>query len=417
MNRNFLKLIPCLLLLAAQLHAQEKKPRVLLMSHPDTVSTTKRDTDITEKGIPQHDMGDLYRQIFHKTPVITDDSVTTKPELSIMPAVGYTLTSGFAVALSGNMAFRTGPHSRISTILASGDYTAKKQFTIPVQTNIWTRNNAFNFVGEYKFFKYPQSTYGLGSSSGLSEENPMDYTFFRFYQIVMHRITDNFYLGGGYIYDNRWNISEEGNLNGKVSDYSLYGKSDKAVSTGFTVNSVFDTRDNSIYPLKGFYAGLQYRDNLTWMGSSRKWSSLIVDLRKFFRFPGNSNNVLGIWSYNWLILNGKPDYLELPSTSWDTNTSTGRGYIQGRFRGAQMIYLEAEYRYQITRDGLLGGVVFVNAESFSAAPGTPLQRFQPAFGPGLRIKLNKTSRTNLAVDYGFGKQGMNGLFIDVGEVF
>lgn len=127
--------------------------------------------------------------------------------------------------------------------------------------------------------------------------------------------------------------------------------------------------------------------------------------------------MLGIWSYNWLILNGKPDYLELPSTSWDTNTSTGRGYIQGRFRGAQMVYLEAEYRYQITRDGLLGGVVFVNAESFSSAPGTPLQRFQPAFGPGLRIKLNKTSRTNLAIDYGFGKQRMNGLFIDVGEVF
>lgn len=416
MNRNLLKLLPCLLLLTVQLYAQDKKPKVLIMSPHDTISTTKRDTALTHNGVPQRDLGDLYRQIFHKEPVITDDSVTTKPEISIMPAVGYTLTSGFAVALSGNMAFRTGPHSRISTILASGDYTAKKQFTIPVQTNIWTKNNSFNFVGEYKFFKYPQSTYGLGSNSSLDEENPMDYTFFRFYQIAMHRVTDKLYIGAGYIFDKRWNISEEGALNGHVSDYTLYGKTEKATSTGLTFNTVFDSRDNSIYPLKGFYAGLQYRNNFTWMGSDVKWSSLIVDMRKFFRFPGNSNNVLALWSYNWLVLNGRPSYLELPSTSWDTNTSSGRGYIQGRFRGAQMVYLEAEYRYRITRDGLLGGVVFVNAESFSAAPGSPLQRFQPAIGPGLRVKLNKTSRTNLAVDYGFGK-GMNGLFIDVGEVF
>jgi hypothetical protein len=82
-----------------------------------------------------------------------------------------------------------------------------------------------------------------------------------------------------------------------------------------------------------------------------------------------------------------------------------------------MLYLESEYRFQITNNGLLGGVVFVNAESLSAAPGTKLQSIQPAFGPGLRIKLNKVSRTNVAIDYGFGLQGSKGLFIDVGEAF
>ncbi|HEY4195133.1 MAG TPA: hypothetical protein VGM63_06340 [Mucilaginibacter sp.] len=95
----------------------------------------------------------------------------------------------------------------------------------------------------------------------------------------------------------------------------------------------------------------------------------------------------------------------------------GRGYIQGRFRGAQMVYAETEYRYRITSDGLLGGVVFFNAESFSAEPGTRLQAVQPAVGPGLRIKLNKVSRTNICVDDGFGRQDSHGLFINVGEIF
>jgi len=396
--------------------AQDKKTKILLMSHTDTVSTTKNDSALLHQGVPQRDMGDVFRALLKKKSVIENDSVTTKPEFSVIPAIGYTLTSGFAGVLSGNMAFRTAPKSRISTILASADYTEKAQFTLPIQTNIWSKSNLFNYVGEYKFFKYPQSTYGLGSGSNIENENPMDYTFVRFYQTVLHKVTNSLYLGAGYIYDNHWYITDEGPVNGAPNDYALYGKTDQVTSTGITLNGIFDNRDNSIFPTRGFYANVQYRNNFRWLGSSIPWSSLIVDLRKFIRV-GDSGNVLGIWSYSWLVLHGRPAYLDLPSTSWDTNTSTGRGYIQGRFRGAQFFYLETEYRYHITKNGLLGGVIFANAQSFSAAPGSALQAIQPSIGPGLRIKLNKISKTNVAIDYGFGRQGSNGLFIDVGEVF
>ncbi len=417
MRSLFYFAIICLLFAAMPLHGQDNKTKILLMSYPDTVSINQKDSDMVTLGVPQKDIGDVFRALFKKKNIVANDSVTSKPELSIIPALGYTLTSGLAIVLSGNMAFRTGPKSRISTILASMDYTQKQQFTLPVQTNIWTKHNTFNFIGEYKFFRYPQSTYGLGSSSDITNENPMDYTFVRFYQVALHKVTKDIYLGAGYIYDNHWHITDEGPLNGGVNDYAMYGKISQATSTGLTLNGLYDTRNNSLSPTKGMYANVQYRNNFTFMGSTNRWSSLIVDVRKFFRFPANSSNVLALWSYNWLILNGRPNYLDLPATSWDTNTSTGRGYIQGRFRGAQMVYAEAEYRYRITKNGLLGGVIFLNGESFSAAPGTRLQGIQPAFGPGLRVKLNKTSKTNVAIDYGFGRQGSNGLFIDVGEVF
>jgi hypothetical protein len=140
-------------------------------------------------------------------------------------------------------------------------------------------------------------------------------------------------------------------------------------------------------------------------------------LRKYYKFPANSDNVIAFWSYDWLVLSGKPPYLDLPSTSWDPYSTTGRGYIQSRFRGAQMIYGEVEYRFKILNNGLLGGVVFLNGESFSAAPGSKLESIQPGYGPGLRIKLSKASKTNLDIDYGFGNQGSNGLFLTVGEVF
>jgi hypothetical protein len=46
-----------------------------------------------------------------------------------------------------------------------------------------------------------------------------------------------------------------------------------------------------------------------------------------------------------------------------------------------------------------------------------LQGIQPGYGPGLRIKLNTISKTNISIDYGFGREGSRGLFIDVGEIF
>ena len=82
-----------------------------------------------------------------------------------------------------------------------------------------------------------------------------------------------------------------------------------------------------------------------------------------------------------------------------------------------MLYGEAEYRYKITADGVLGGTVFLNGETFNAERGTSLQSIQPGFGPGLRVKLNKVSNTNISINYGFGNEDSRGLFISVGEAF
>ncbi|MDB5087285.1 MAG: hypothetical protein JWR09_1279 [Mucilaginibacter sp.] len=411
-----------ILVFTTQLFAQQNNPvplKTIPVKHKGVVvvKDTIAADSIAGNNNKQEDISDFIARIRHRKPNITVDSITTKPEISIAPAIGYTLLSRFALVLSGNAVFKTGPESRISTIIASTSYTQNKQFTLPVQTSIWSKDNTYNFVGEYQYYKYPQSTYGLGSNSNIKNVDPMDYSYFKFYQTALRHITGDLYTGLGFIFDTHWNVSDKGNANGNPSDYEVYGKNSRTIASGLTFNILLDSRDNAINPLKGGYAALQYRDNYEFLGSSTPWRSLIIDLRKYFRFPENSDNVLALWSYNWLILSGKPGYLDLPSTQWDSNSATGRGYIQGRFRGAQMVYLEGEYRFKITSNGLLGGVVYLNGESFSAAPGTSLQRIQPGYGPGLRLKLNKTSNTNITIDYGFGRQGSNGLFIDVGEAF
>jgi outer membrane translocation and assembly module TamA len=284
---------------------------------------------------------------------------------------------------------------------------------VPVLANIWFKDNGYNLVIDWRFFKYPQDTYGLGGHSDVDDADNIDYQHLRLHQSVMKRIGNSFYVGVGYFLDYRWNIKENGD-NNDVKDYGLTRTS---MSSGPVAIVSYDSRKNSINPENGLYANLQYRPNMTSLGSSNNWQSLVTDIRKYVNFPGGSRNVLAFWNYNWLTLSGKPPYLDLPGTGWDPSNNTARGYIQGRFRSLNMLYAETEYRFALTQNGLLGGVVFVNAQSLSNWPVAKYDRIIPATGLGIRVKVNKTSRTNIAVDYGFGVKGSRGLFVNLGEVF
>jgi outer membrane protein assembly factor BamA len=408
--------VAALLLTVASVQAQDRRLNRILLK-PDSeymVYKPHRDTPVRAR-----DLFDVFNSVFHKNhpKVIKKDTITTKPTFSYIPAVGYTLETEFIISLTGNVAFRTDSQARISTITTNIGYSQNKQFTFPIESEIWTKNNSFDLVGDYRFYKYPQSTFGLGSNSNIKSEDPMDYIYVRFHEVALKNIVGNLFIGAGYIIDYHGNISHKEPIDGAPSDYTAYGPDGHTISSGITAQILFDSRDNSIYPSDGTYTSLQYRDNFTFLGSTDNWRSVIIDLRKYFRFPASSTNVLAFWNYDWLTVGGKPPYLDLPSTGWDPYASTGRGYIQGRFRGAQEVYAEAEYRFKLTANGLFGGVAFANAASFSAAPGTKLESIQPGYGTGLRIKLNKVSKTNIDIDYGFGREGSRGLFVNVGELF
>jgi hypothetical protein len=213
-----------------------------------------------------------------------------------------------------------------------------------------------------------------------------------------------------------WNISETENADGTESDFKKYGMSNKSVSSGISINALFDNRANSINPGKSTYGSISFCPNFTFFGSDKNYRSLTIDLRKYIR-PGKSENILAFWSYNWFTFNGTAPYLDLPSTGWDAYSNMGRGYIQSRLRGKNLVYLEAEYRFAITRNGLLGGVVFANAQSVTDWPSNKFQVIYPAVGTGIRIKINKKSNTNMSIDYAIGLNGSNGIFINLGEVF
>ncbi|HMI61254.1 MAG TPA: hypothetical protein VK518_10105 [Puia sp.] len=371
----------------------------------------------------QIDLVDVGRSWLKGHHTRREDTIAQKQgklHISALPVAGYTLQTGFAGVLSSNFAFYTSEHSQanLSTILTSITYSQYKQIIFPIQADIWTKGNKYNIITDWRYLKYPSLTYGLGGNTSTDSGYNIDYGYLRLHQAILKTIARDLYLGLGYDLDYFWNIKEIDPPTGKTTDFERYGFSPKEIASGISLHFLFDSRRNPINPEKGNYASITYRPNFTFLGSNQNWQSLLIDLRKYINFPSSTHNVLAIWNYDWFTVGGgKPPYLLLPSTGWDAYSNTARGYIQGRFRSRNMLYLESEYRFGLTTNGLLGGVVFANAQSFSEPNSGHYEYITPGYGAGLRISLNKFSRTNLCIDYGWGIHGSGGFFVNLGEVF
>jgi len=200
-----------------------------------------------------------------------------------------------------------------------------------------------------------------------------------------------------------------------IDGYDI-GVAGRSTSSGLVASLLRDTRANAQHPAAGEnYLFLALRTDLRLLGSDENYRFFQLDTRRYFQ-AGPAGNVLAFWLYGDFALGQAAPYLDLPATGWDTYSVTGRGYIQGRFRGTSLVYGEAEYRFNLTRSRVLGGVVFANGQS-ARHPTTGYGRVAPAGGTGIRLCLSKKVGTYLAVDYAWGLEGSNSIFFNLGEVF
>jgi len=93
-----------------------------------------------------------------------------------------------------------------------------------------------------------------------------------------------------------------------------------------------------------------------------------------------------------------------------------RGYFAGRFRDHKLITGQAELRYPLWRR--FRGVVFAGA----GAVASSLDHFtwgglKPSAGFGLRYVFDVRENIVLRMDFGFGENGNNGLYIMINEAF
>ncbi len=384
--------------------------------------------------------------IFNKKgPARNDILVPGVNNLSLLPIIGYGPANGFVVgaAISVTNLLGNKNTTQLSSALMSISVTSKEQLLIAARSDIYLPGNDWYIPGDIRFLLFAQPTYGLGiyglnaplnfNIGGIDVsknvlEQPMRFNYIRFYETVLKEIIPNWYAGVGINIDDHIGIDDETlkldtpNVN-ITSNYFYsvkYGFNPKHYSTnGLSVKFTHDTRDNIINAHRGIYASLSFRVNEKFFGGSQASTMLYADWRNYIPLKKSKPGmVLAFWTWGVFVTSGNVPYLALPAIGWDTYGRSGRGYVQGRFRGTNMVYGETEFRMPISRNGLFGAVAFLNATTASN-PNTGQTLFNaiaPAYGLGLRIKMNMKDRTNICIDYGRGRDS-HGLYFNIQETF
>jgi outer membrane protein assembly factor BamA len=378
---------------------------------------------------PTRDIFDVLRQLRHKPPKIETADAQKKLMVAAAPVISYNPASGFGIGAAGNLAFFAGfPETTgISSVVASLIVTSKKQLLFNGKFDVSAANNEWVLHGDNRLYWTSQDAYGLGTSTTPDQAVNTKYTYIRVYESAYRRVRRNLYLGAGFLYNLHADVrpGEGAESAWPHSPYVTYSQRlgfdlSSQTSAGASVGVLLDSRDSAINPRRGWYANLDYQMFFAgFLGGTSTWQQLNGDLRTYVQLSRDARHRLAFWLYGNLVTGGDAPYFHLPATAMDTYGRSGRGYVQGRFRGQQMAYGEVEYRWTFTRSGLLGMVAFLDTETFSdEQEGERLfDSFATGAGLGLRVMLNKRSKTNLAFDVGRGNEGSTRVYFAVQEAF
>ncbi|HAY34900.1 MAG TPA: hypothetical protein DCY06_12285 [Bacteroidetes bacterium] len=380
----------------------------------------------------QKDLKDVTRKLFSSKKDSIDPrlkfSDKREPSFTFLPGVSYNPATAFVIGFNATKAWYLGTSKNTNNSSAnlSASYTTKNQFKFSLQQNVFTNDNKINFQGDARLWLFAQNTYGLGTATKPADIQDMDFNLIRFNENILLNAAKNLFLGIGYSFEYYYKIStvDSSGMFLYPNHNNTYSKrhgldSTKSISSGPVFNIYFDSRDNTVNAYKGFVFDFKYYFYNTFFGSQSNWQKITFDARAYKSLNEKNSNKVAVWFMGNWVLNGLPPYLSLTSTGWDKYNTSGRGFIQGRFRGRQFLYGEIENRIDLTSDGFIGLALFANATTASD-PDSNLKIFdaiQPAGGVGIRIKFDKYSRTNIAVDYAVGNFGSSGIFMSIGEFF
>jgi hypothetical protein len=402
------------------------------------------------------DFTDVVKQWKHDTtPSGPPEIQVGKNYISLLPFIGYAPANGFMIGAAVSISRKVAPPpTKLSSGMLNLQLTSKEQFIINARSKVYLKNNKWFLQGDWRLMFFSQPTYGLGiNNSGGNQwllainelpENaaplaePMRFNYLRFYEDVVRQVGDkNLYVGLGIAIDQHYSIRDE-KLNTDTTSEDFYITNHYAysvtkefnpktyITNGLNLNILTDTRDVIANPYSGYFASLSLRFNPKIFRSSQYSLMASYDFRYYLGLSKEKKrHLLAFWTWGTFVLDGEVPYLALPSIGWDTYNRSGRGYIQGRYRGLNMIYAEAEYRFPLSNNGLFGGVAFLsttfasslNASTAHSSDQRLFEKAAPAMGVGFRMKMDKAARVNLTVDYGVGLDHSHGIYFSMQEAF
>jgi outer membrane protein assembly factor BamA len=414
--------------------AQEATPVKTLAVLPEIVGAEEQDLTVGAPAqVPAEatlDLGDLWRRLWRRpAPAALDPAISARKSAFVLaPVIGSKPSTGLSLGVASNITFFRGDPqtTHISTGYGALRFTQEHQLLSSLRFAVFTDHDRWFLQGDNRFQLNSLNTYDLGTDAPATGAVNTKYHYSRVFEAAFLQVAKRLFVGAGVDADLHSNVAPASTTTQSSFDQSAfvtYSNSHQLplasqASGGTTFNVLFDNRDSSVNPRHGWLASASYRTFFKgFLRGDSTWQELYLDTRTYVRLTSSGRHTLAFWGIADLVTGGTAPFLDLPDIGSDGRS--GRGYSEGRFRGDHLAYGEVEYRGTLSPNGLFGMVAFLNTVTVSNSVSHEQlgDSFATGAGLGLRVLLNKRSRTNLCADYGWGKQGSRGFYLTIQEAF
>lgn len=364
----------------------------------------KDSTNLVHKGFFQPLFNYAEKTVFQYLDKSSSQKAQKPFMVSVIGGPYYTNETKVGMGLIGSGLFRLrgcendslpSNVSLFANATTSGAYSFGFQSTLYFQgMNSWINVNI-------SFSDTPSRYWGIGYDAGenakYAEYNLQEAEFSIDY---FRKIGKN--LSAGVLFDAR-------DMRGKYfKDLSvLNGEKRKTTAMGVGLNLTYDSRDVITDPYKGMYILVDNVFYPNYLGNAPSFNRVDFIFRYYkqlregtiLAFDFDSSLNFGDVPWNLMALSGGANQM--------------RGYYNGRYRDKKLIDAQVELRQHIYKRS--GMAVWVGGGNvFSEFDKLRIKETLPTVGFGYRFRVKE--RTNLRLDYGFGK-GQSAFYININEAF
>ncbi len=310
-----------------------------------------------------------------------------------VPVVYFTPETNWAFGARASYTFHLDSlRRRPSTLQLGGIYTLRKQFLSTFNFNLYHPEKRWELEGEAGYYKYVYKYWGIGNRMTDARKEKYDMSY------------PSLEITPRYILSRFWRI-------GIPADFNKYSKPEleeggelaRLQSTGIEggyVNGVglelqYDSRDHTIFPIKGWYASAKSVFYNPFWGSDYTFTASQLDVRNFQNVAGGI-----IWANQFLASFRSGPEIPFYHLSLLGGSQMMRGFFEGRFRNQNLWAVQSELRMPIWRRFFIVPFASVG-DVFDFEDYNRDVKF--AGGMGLRYIVDHENRVNIRADVAYGQ--------------
>ncbi len=364
----------------------------------DSVATVAADTTVRKKGFINKVLA--YFNDANKT------DYSKKFDFSIIGGPHYSTDTKLGLGLVAAGLYKTDRNDTIlppSNMSLFGDVSTVGFYMLGVRGLHIFPHDRYRLDYTLYFYSFPCKYWGIGYANGNNDANETEMNRWQAQAKAsfMFRVAPSTYIGPMLTFD----FIEGKNIK---NPELLEGMDRITRNTGVGLTFVYDSRDVTTNPKRGFYVNLSQCFRPKFMGNDYAFST--TDLR--------FNAYRRVWK-GGIIATDLRSQLNFGNPSWGMmallgNSYSMRGYYEGRYRDKHKIEAQVELRQHVWKRNSV--VAWVGAGTvFNKFSSMRMGHVLPNFGIGYRWEFKKD--VNVRLDYGFGKSGQSGFIFNINEAF